>query len=195
MAQLDQELKIADVYAEALFSLAEKQNAVADVRAELDELLKLWESEAEFMRFMSSPAIGGDGREAGLEKIFSGRLSEIVLHTLLVMNQHGRTALLPALHRRYELRQENAANEVEVDVTSVIELQETEQKKLVKLAKKISGKEPIMRYHVDPEILGGLIMKVGSLRLDDSAATHLEAARNQLVLRAERGLKIATIED
>ena len=66
MAQFDQELRIADVYAEALFELAGESERVDEVRAELDELLKLWRSEPDFERFMVSPALEAEGRAAGI---------------------------------------------------------------------------------------------------------------------------------
>ena len=120
MAQFDQELRIADVYAEALFELASEGEQVEQVRAELDELIKLLKAEPEFEKFMTSRALEAEGRAGGLEKMFRNRLSDVVLNALLVMNQHGRSGLLHALHRRFVLRQEDAANEVEVTVTSAV---------------------------------------------------------------------------
>jgi len=190
MAQLDQELRIADVYAAALFDLARQAGRVAAVREELDELLRLFQAQPEFQRFMASRALEGDARAAGLEQLFRGRLSDLVLNTLLVMNRHGRCALLPALHRRFVLRQEEAANEVEVQVTSAIELSAAEKAEVLRIAADISGKRPLVEYRVDPDILGGLIVQVGSLRLDNSLRRHLDAARQRLRERAERGLEL-----
>jgi F-type H+-transporting ATPase subunit delta len=191
MAQYDQELRIADVYAEALFELAGEAGRVAEVRAELDELLKLWQIEPEFEKFMVSRALEADGRAEGLERMFRNRLSDMVLHTLLVMGQHGRCGLLPALHRRYVLRQEEAANEIEVTVSSAVELSQKEQAEAVEIAARASSKTPVVKYVVDPEILGGLILQVGELRMDNSLRRHLRVARARLLERADRGLKSA----
>jgi F-type H+-transporting ATPase subunit delta len=191
MAQFDKELRIADVYAEALFELARDAGRVAEVRAELDELLKLFEGEPEFQKFLTSRALEAEARAAGLEKIFRRRLSDTVLNALLVMNRHGRCALLPALHRRFVLRQEESANEVEVTVTSVVELTKAQKAEVVKIAANASGKAPLVSYTVDPGIVGGLILKVGALRLDNSLRRHLQVARGQLLQRAERGLKVS----
>jgi len=189
MAQFDQELRIADVYAEALHELAEQAEQVPAIRDELDELLKLWRSEPDFAKFMESGALELDARGRGLEKMFRGKLSDIVLNTLLVMNQHGRAGLVSALHRRYVLRQEDAANEVEVEVTSAVELNKNQKTAAVKIAQDASGKTPIVSYEIDPDILGGLIVKVGSLRMDNSVRRHLDETRGRLVTRAERSLE------
>ena len=195
MAEFDQELRIADVYAEALFELAADAGSVAEVRAELDELLKLWRAEPEFQKFMVSRALEAEGRATGLERMFRNRLSDLVLNTLLVMGQHGRCGLLPALRRRYVLRQEEAANEIEVKIASAVELSRKQQAEAVEIATRASGKKPVVEYIVDPDVLGGLILQVGELRMDNSLRRHLRVARERLLQRADRGLEPAGDEN
>lgn len=190
MAEFDQELRIADVYAEALFELAQEVGLVEEVRAELDELIQLLDAEPEFHKFMTVRALEAEGRAAGLERMFRHKLSDMVLNTLLVMNQHGRCGLLPGLRRRFVLRQEDAANEIEVTVTSAVDLSRAQKAEAVRIAESISGKTPLVQYAVDPEILGGLILKVGALRLDNSLRRHLRVAQEQLRERGERGLEV-----
>jgi F-type H+-transporting ATPase subunit delta len=190
MAQFDQELRVADVYAEALFDLARDGGRVDEVRGELDELLRLFQAESDLRKFMTSPALESAARAAGLERLFRGRLGDLVLNTLLVMNEHGRCALVPALHRRYVLRQEAAADEVEVTVTSAVPLTDRQKSEAFRIAAELSGKRPLMEYEVRPEVLGGMILQIGELRLDNSLRRHLYGARAQLLERAQRGLNV-----
>ena len=190
MAQFDQQLRIADVYAEALFELATEAGRVAEVRGELDELVRLLERTPEFGKFLTSRALEAEGRAAGLERMFRGKLDDLVLHTLLVMNEHGRCDLLKALHRRFVLRQESAANEVEVTVTSAVKLGRSERAEIEAIAARISDKRPLVAYVVDPDILGGLILQVADLRLDNSVRRHLHVARWRFFERGERGLEM-----
>lgn len=195
MAHYDQELKIADVYAAALFDLARESDMVATVRSELDELVKLMRVEPEFAKFMVSQALEGDARAAALDSMFRGKLSDFVLNTLLVMNEHDRCGLLRALHRRFVLRQENAACEVEVTVTSAVELSKSARAETERLASEISGLRPLVEFVVDPEILGGIVLQVGDLRLDNSVSRHLRDVGARLAERAQRRLEMATVED
>jgi F-type H+-transporting ATPase subunit delta len=190
-----QELRIADVYAEALFELAREAEQIAALRAELDELLKLWHAEPEFRKFMISRALEAEGRAAGLERMFRNRLSDTVLNTLLVMCQHDRCGLFPALHRRFVLRQEDAADEIEVTITSARELSAEQKAEALQIAVNASGKKPVVAYHVDPEILGGLILTVGDLRLDNSVRRHLTVVREQMRERAQRGLEVGVSDE
>ena len=194
MAEFDQELRIADVYAAALLELAREAGRVDEVRGELDGLLKLFQQEADFEKFMSSRALETEARAVALDKMLRGRLSDIVLNTLLVMNRHGRCGLLPALHRRFVLRQEDAANEIEALVTSAVELSRAQKAEVAQIAASVSGKKPLVAYAVDPELLGGLILHVGDLRMDNSLRRHLGNARQRLFQRAERGLRVAVEE-
>lgn len=190
MAQFDQELRIADVYAEALFDLAAEAGRIPEVRDELDELVSLLKRAPDFEKFLTSRMLEAEGRAAGLEKMFRHRLSDLVLHTLLVMNRHGRCGLLKALRRRFVLRQEGAANEVEVTVTSAVKLGRSERTEVEAIAAEISGKRPLVEYVVDSRILGGLILQVGELRLDNSVRQHLRTVQTQLFERADRGLEM-----
>jgi len=98
--------------------------------------------------------------------------------------------LLKALHRRFVLRQESAANEVEVTVTSAVKLGRSERAEIEAIAARISDKRPLVAYVVDPDILGGLILQVADLRLDNSVRRHLHVARWRFFERGERGLEM-----
>ncbi|MBU0617962.1 MAG: ATP synthase F1 subunit delta, partial [Planctomycetes bacterium] len=144
-------------------------------------------------KFMVSRALEAEGRAAGLERMFRNRLSDVMLNTLLVMSQHGRCGLLWALHRRYVRWQEEAANEIEVKVASAVELSSKQQAEAVEIAARASGKTPVVEYIVAPDILGGLILQVGQLRMDNSLRRHLRVARERLLERADRGLEAGAV--
>jgi len=195
MAEFDQELRIADVYAAALLELAREAQRVDDVRSELDELLKLVQRMPDFETFLSSRALGAEARAVALEKLLRGRISDLVLNTLLVMNRHGRCGLLPALQRRFVLRQEAAAGEIEAQVTSAVELSKSQKAEVAEIAAGVSGKKPLIEFAVDPALLGGLVLRIGDLRMDNSLRRHLRVAREQLLERGARGLEIAVEGD
>jgi F0F1-type ATP synthase delta subunit len=94
MDNINDQLAITSVYAKALYALAMDADKVADVRAELDELAKLVDADAEFAHFLSSAAVDIERRADSLEKIFRGKLSDLTLNTLQVMNRHGRCGLM-----------------------------------------------------------------------------------------------------
>jgi F-type H+-transporting ATPase subunit delta len=189
---LDKQIAIADVYAEALFNLAREKKRVEEVRAELDELVKLEEIEPSFEAFMTSAALDDDYREAGLETMFRGKLSDDVLNTLLVMNEHGRYGMIEGLREAFARRQRDAANQVPGTVISAVELSPELKSQVERAAADISGKKPLLSFVVDPSILGGLIVQLGDWRYDNSVQRHLRFARRQMLERAQRGLPVGT---
>lgn len=190
----DEQLTLADVYAAALFALASETGAIEQTRSELEELVKLSDIEPRFAEFMRSDAVDDDHRRESLERMFRGKLSDTVLNTLQVMNDHGRAGLLPPLLRAFVLREEHAAGQIEVTATSAVELDESQRNAVKQLAAELSGKEPLVEYAVDPAVLGGLVLQIGDYRFDDSVRRHLQIAGRRLAERGDRGVRVAVQE-
>ncbi|MBN2445087.1 MAG: ATP synthase F1 subunit delta [Phycisphaerae bacterium] len=187
---LDERMAIAGIYAEALFGLARDADIVEEIRSELRSFVELTEANAELLEFLTSGAIDSERRAASIEKMFRGKLSDIVLNTLLVMNGHRRLNVLPSLLRCFVLLHEEAAGQIEAVVTSAVELGEAEREAIVQLAADKSGKNPLVRFVVDESILGGLILQIADLRYDNSLRRHLGSMREKLLHRGERGIDI-----
>ena len=187
---IDQLQAVADVYAAALFSVATESGTVASVCEELEEIVRLQNTDKDFATFMAAGSIDCDRRAASLEKLLRGRLSDAVLNTLLIMNRNGRSALVEYVLRRFVIRQQTAAGEVEVRATSAVELDEQQRNKVTERAAGLSGRTPIMEWAVDPKIIGGLVLQIGDLRYDNSVRQQLAAVRSSLFERSQRGLNI-----
>lgn len=185
---IDRQRELADQYAAALFELASQAGTVAEVRAELEELVKLEQVEPDFRAFMTSRALDDDHRAAGLEKMFRGRLSDLVLDTLQVMNAHGRSGLLDALCERFIARQEEAAGQVRARAASAVPLSDELRNRVAETVARLSGRSPVMQFEVDPGLLGGIRIQIGDVRYDNTIRRHLELVRRRLEERAQRGL-------
>lgn len=181
---------IAGVYATALYALASEHRVVDQVRDELSELVKLQQLESGFAAFMSSSALDDDHRAAGLEKMFRGKLSDIVLNTLLVLNQHGRVGMLDALFREFVRRHEDASGEVKAVAITAAPVDGAVRQRIERVAAEVSGRRPVIEFRVDPSLLGGLVLQIGDWRYDNSVRRQLEAARRRLRERSERGLAL-----
>ena len=95
----------ARVYARSLFDLAlgkGGQAVIEDTVGELEDILDLARSDARFGEFLSSPAISGADRARALDKIFKGRVSDLTLRFLHVLNEKGRIAYLPSIASAFD---------------------------------------------------------------------------------------------
>lgn len=190
----DQQTQLATPYAAALFALARSAGKLDEVRQELEDLVELRSANELVAAFLDSAALDDEKRAAGLEKALRGRISDDLLNTLLVMNRRGRCGLLPALLRVYTLRQEQHAGQVEVTVSSAVELSRSQRAEVEKSIAAVSGKKPICEYAVAPQLLGGLIVQIGDLRYDNSVRRQLDTARRRLADRGELGLEVGVKE-
>lgn len=177
-------IAIADSYARTLLELTEKSGqseAVADDFGEFDKLLKTDEA---FAEFMYSQSVDSDARESVLEKNFRGRMNDLLLSTIQVVNRKGRCELLELIRERFRLALEEARNEVDVYVTSAVALTDELRESLKLATSSITGKTVRMVEAVDPAILGGLIVRIGDEKLDNSVVNRLRTLNGSLMQRA-----------
>lgn len=186
---------LAAAYAQALYELAEAGGQVQAVAAELEALAAAVERDRALAEFLASPAVDPDRRAASLERSLRGRLCDLLVDALLVMNRHGRLGLLAAVAREYVLRMERAAGQVEVTVVTAVEPDDALRDRIAQVAASLTGRRPLVEYRVDPEILGGLVLSVGDWRYDASLRRRLMVVRERLRERGRRGLRAGVTED
>src|SRR4051812_21249082 len=110
---------LSQVYARSLFELAEAKGGrptIESSQAELEDILELARGDARFSEFLASRVLPVGERSASLEKIFSGRISDLVLRFLQVLNEKGRLGHLPAVAAAYDGLVQKNFGRVEVDL-------------------------------------------------------------------------------
>ena len=177
-------IAIAGVYARALLEMADKAGATDSVLQELNGLVTLANRDPAFEQFLESTIIDDDQRRASLEKMFRGRLSDLLLDTLGVLNRNGRLMLLEEIARQYVLALEKQRNEVEITVTTAAPLDKGSRRSLIEALRRHTGSEPVLTERVDEDLLGGMIVRVGDEKIDFSLATKLRGLREALLARA-----------
>ncbi len=187
---VDEQLALAGVYAGALFGLAQQAGAVEIVRDELGEIAQLCAKQPDFGLFLASRSVSMDRRKASLEKLFRGKLHDLTLNTLLLLNDNDRAEIVPQMHAAFETHARAAANEMLCTAVSAVELDAGQREEVLRTARELTGKQPVMTWRVDPGILGGLVLQLGDVRYDYSTARQLRQTRRLLSERGERGLQI-----
>jgi F-type H+-transporting ATPase subunit delta len=141
-----------------------------------------------FAAYLSSPIVEKGRRAALLEKAFRGRVSDLVLHSILVLNRKGAADLVSLVRDRFVLALERKRNEVEVYVTTAVPLTEAHRKRLGEMVVQYTGRKPRFMEKVDPRVIAGLRIQVDDFLLDDTAAYHVRNLRHKLFERASRQL-------
>jgi len=179
---------VAGVYARALLALAMDRHEADQIEGELAELAGLVSANPELEGYLSSPLVDEEGRAAALEKALRERASDLVVNTLQVMNGKGRLGLLGALAEAYRLANEHRRGEVDVEVTTAVELSDELRRRIAISASRYAGRTARLIEKVDPELLGGLVLKIGDRKIDSSLARQIHDAREGLFERASQEL-------
>ncbi|MFQ3593438.1 MAG: ATP synthase F1 subunit delta [Gemmataceae bacterium] len=185
----DETRQIARVYAEALFKAASSCGQVETVLAELDQTLEaLYGQDSGLGLFFESATITRERKAAVIQTAFA-TASETLQNFLGVLNEHNRMNVLRSIIAAYRQLYNRARRQVEVEVTSAVPLTQTERSKVIEDVRAVAQVEAILKEKIEPEILGGLIVRVGDWVYDASLRTKLETIRNQLIERSGHGIE------
>jgi|CXWL01.1.fsa_nt_gi F-type H+-transporting ATPase subunit delta len=180
------ELPIGKVYAASLFQLAQEQDVSEAMRSELNELASFVEGNPKFADFLSNPTVDVEARRKVIEKAFRGRLSDVVVDLLQVMNRGNRMVLVGALASAFAAIHEERAGGVEVQICTAVPLSDAARGRLQAVITKKTGKKAKIKESVDPSLLGGLVVRVGDDKLDASVARKLAELSVKMLDRASR---------
>jgi F-type H+-transporting ATPase subunit delta len=175
------ERRLARVYAEALLNVAGKQNVVEEVLAELRDLLKDVGGRDPYVQaFFTSGVIGKDRREAALKGAFENRSHPLVLNFLLVLNDHDRLFLLRPILEELQVLDDLRRRRFRVQVQSAVPLADDQQNRLLHDLRQSFRLEPVLEQRIDPDLLGGMVLRVADWVFDGSVRTQLVNLRKQL---------------
>ncbi len=176
--------RISRVYAEALLNAAEQRNEVDSVIEEFDSLFTdVFKADPQFEVILSSSALGRRARSRVIDSVFKDRASELFHNFLRVLNEHERLDLLrPIFVAMRELNDERRRR-IRVEVVSAAPLGDDQKQRLEQLLTEGFQLHPILETRVDPELLGGMRVRVGDWLYDASVITELENIRSQILSR------------
>jgi F-type H+-transporting ATPase subunit delta len=167
------------VYAGALFQAALEQKRLEPVREQLQQLVAAEMEVPELRELLRNPQLDPRSKRAALEDLLSGG-DELLRNFLLVLVDKGRAGQLEEIAREFERLAAEQEGVVRAELTTAVELSDAEAQKLLKQIEQASGQKVEATRSVDPDLIGGMILQVGSQRLDASVRGRLERLRREL---------------
>ncbi|MEA3536586.1 F0F1 ATP synthase subunit delta [Rhizobium sp. CC-YZS058] len=169
---------VAERYASSLFDLALESGSVESVQADLDRFQGLINESADLKRLIVSPVFSSDDQFKAISAIVAkAGLSGLVANFLKVVARNRRLFAVPGIVRAFRDIAARNRGEVAAEVTSAHALNDQQQAELKAALKGVTGKDVTVNVTVDPSILGGLIVKVGSRQIDTSLRTKLSSLK------------------
>ncbi len=175
---------LARIYAASLFELAEADGGLPNCETtglELAEVAKVAQTDASFQEFLRSPVVSMGDKEQVLRRIFGdGKVSDLLLRFMLVLNKKSRLDQLIGIGEAYTQLLWERTGRIEVEVFSAKPLDEGLAELVRQRVGEALGKDAVLRNTVDEDLIGGLKLRVGDRMIDASVATQLSRIRESL---------------
>jgi len=166
---------VAAAYAGALADVALASGHADALRQEVRSIAELAAGSADLRNFLTSPAIPREGKQQLLEGLVKRMgASQELRNFLFVLVDHHRTSLLAEIANEFERVLHERQGIAEATVTSARELSAAQKQKLAGTLESMTGKKIEAHYAVDPALVGGLVVRIGSTVYDGSVRAQLD---------------------
>jgi len=175
--------EIAEVYSRALFEAAKDNDVVDRIREELAQVDDALREDHDLRLFFFSPYFTSDEKKDAVRRVVEGGDERLVNFLELLAERH-RLPLLPRVRRQFDAKWAEEHRLLPVSVTSAVELDESLVADIGRRIQDQTGRSVELSSNVDPEVLGGLVVRVGNMVLDASVRNRLEQLRKQVAKAA-----------
>jgi F-type H+-transporting ATPase subunit delta len=171
--------ELAQVYARSLFAVAREQGKLDELREQLGQFADALGERRELAVFFFSPYFSSKEKQDGLQRMLDGADPVFVNFLDLLIENH-RMPVIFRIRADYDRLWEEENKTLPVEITSAIALDEQTTESLGKTIGERTGRKVTLAARVDPEILGGIIVRVGNSILDASIRNRLEQLRRHV---------------
>jgi F-type H+-transporting ATPase subunit delta len=169
---------VAGRYASALFELAQEEQQLEQVEQDLTTFKQLLDMSEDLRRLVRSPVFSSEEQLAAISAILDRvGIGGLAGNFLKVAAHNRRLFAVPEMIKAFHTMCARARGEVETDVVSAFPLKDEQMEELKEALKGSVGKNVKVRLKVDPKLLGGLIVKIGSRMIDSSLRTKLNSLK------------------
>jgi F-type H+-transporting ATPase subunit delta len=168
-------------YATALFELARDENSIDAVKADLDKFDALLNESSDLKRLVRSPVFAAETQSKALTAVLDkAGIAGTSAKFLKVLTANRRLFAVSDVIRAFNALVAKSRGEANADVTVAEPLSDKNLDALKSALKTVSGKDVTLNVKVDPSIIGGLVVKLGSRMVDSSLRTKLNSIKNAM---------------
>jgi F-type H+-transporting ATPase subunit delta len=167
--------KVAEPYAEALLDLAKSNDSLKETTNDMNIVSQFLANSSDLKKFLGNPLITKDAKKNVIKDILGEQISGSTLKFLLVLVDKGRIEVLEVIAQKFlELSYKQDSIEI-AKITSSIQLSAEQQKTIAEKLKAITGAKQIkLALKVDPQLIGGFTIEIGSKMIDTSIRGQLK---------------------
>jgi len=167
--------KVAGPYAEALLDLAKSNDSLKETTNDMNIVSQFLLNSSDFKKFLGNPLVTREAKKNVVKDILGEQISSNTLKFLLLLVERNRIQVLESIAQKFlELSYKQDSIEI-AKITSSIQLSADQQKEIAEKLKKITGAKQIkLALKVDPQLIGGFTIEIGSKMIDTSIRGQLK---------------------
>lgn len=186
---------VGRVYAQALVELAEAENQLDAVAEEVADLSSMLDHDDDLARLIDNPIIETTARAGMVERLFSGKVSDLLYKFLRVVNQKDRLAALPSICAAFAGIVAEKRNQLDVEAYVAKPLDDATAGRVADGLGASLGKEINLVQHVDESLIGGLKLRIGDRMIDASVQSQLQRIEQQLIAAGREKARAASFAE
>lgn len=172
---------VHEIYSDVMFELAQEAGLIDDVMDDLEAVAGVLQDEPEFLSLLTLSEVKPDEKAQMVRRVFKDRVNSLTLDFLCVLAKRNRMNFLYGIGQRYQILLDEKKNLHRIEVTLAKEMDDAEFEKLKNDIRDAVNAEIKLSVMVDPEIIGGIIIRKGDLMIDNSVRTILNRTVNAVV--------------
>jgi F-type H+-transporting ATPase subunit delta len=175
--------EIAEVYARSLFEVAKEHDALDEIHEDLDAFADAMNESRDLQVFFFSPYFSSQEKKEGVKKVIEGG-NEFFIRFLELLAERHRMPAIFRIRRELDSLWAEENKLLPVTIVSAVELDEDTIKEIGRKIEEQTGRKVELESKVDPNLIGGLVLRVGNVVLDASVRNRLEKLRKQVAKAA-----------
>jgi F-type H+-transporting ATPase subunit delta len=175
------EIRVASRYAKSLLELAQEKNILEDVYQDMELFSKTVNDNRELLLVLKNPIIHADKKLAILTALFQKRVSNITMIFFELVIKKNRERYLTEVADQFVAQYNDIKGNIPATVTTTFPLNDGLRTQFRTLIKEATGKDAHLKEEINPDIIGGFVLKMGDKQVDESIRAKIEELKANLI--------------
>lgn len=177
------EIKVAARYAKSLIDLALEQNALEEIKGDMQLFVSTLRANTELQAVVKNPIIPLNKKNAVINAVFGGKIHKLTSAFLKIVIDKGRSEIIYGTAKEFLSQYNQHKNIVTAKVTSAAPLTDSVKAEIISKVKMVTGGEVVLETAVNEKLIGGFILTVGDKQFDTSLASSLAKLKKEFTQR------------
>ncbi|MEJ6980754.1 ATP synthase F1 subunit delta [Pedobacter sp. P351] len=173
------EIQVASRYAKSLIDLAEEQNSLEAIKADIESFIKVMHQNSQLQAVLRNPIVGIDKKIKILNQLFGSSFHKVIMTFFKIVVTKGRSGILYGTAKEFVNEYNRRKGILHALVTSAAPLTEEQKSKITSIVVEATNAQVVLESRVDPDLIGGFILKVGDRQVDASISSSLSKLKKE----------------